>query len=600
MNYLKKNLLSTFHFLKETRSYFKNVFLLHSFILFLLIPFLLRVTRFIFQQGNIPYISSDNLGSLFAQHPITFILLFLILLFILLSVFFESTFLLLSVYFIRKKQAISLRMLLKGTLLQFKKLHWQTIPFFLFYYFLILPISGIDFHSSLLSKIKVPVFILDFIFANRVTMIALALVIYFILIYLAIRLIFALPEMILKNQTFQQAIQQSWQQTKHAVFKIFSRILFFNGSLLLLSGCSFAVILLTQAWIEQSLPAHALTSAVIAMMCLQLVFLMNMVFSAVGTFYLILDYMEEYHFLPDLPDWFAPIAPQKKRSSSQWKFLAFSLLAILFGAFVGKYNIDFLRHPSINKPLTISHRGVDNANGVQNTLAAFTLTAKESPDYIEMDVQETKDQQFVVMHDFNLKQLTGIDKRPNQLTLNELLALDVRENGMSAPICSFDAYLARAEALQQKLLIEIKATPQDSPDLIARFVAKYGARILKEGHILHSLTYQTVAELKEAEPRFYVGYILPFNLVGPPISKADFFTMEYSTLNQNFINAAHRDGKQVYAWTVNSETAMTRMMFYGVDGIVTDQMQRLKQVIAEDLYRPTYFDKLLHFFVSVE
>ncbi|MDO2410854.1 hypothetical protein QUB72_08820 [Enterococcus faecium] len=61
---------------------------------------------------------------------------------------------------------------------------------------------------------------------------------------------------------------------------------------------------------------------------------------------------------------------------------------------------------------------------------------------------------------------------------------------------------------------------------------------------MQSLTYQTVSDLKEAEPNFYVGYILPFNIVGPPVTPADFLTMEYSTINRNFINSAHQDGKK--------------------------------------------------------
>ncbi len=32
-------------------------------------------------------------------------------------------------------------------------------------------------------------------------------------------------------------------------------------------------------------------------------------------------------------------------------------------------------------------------------------------------------------------------------------------------------------------------------------------------------------------------------------------------MNRNFVNAAHHDGKKVYAWTANDEDVMTRMIF---------------------------------------
>ena len=54
-------------------------------------------------------------------------------------------------------------------------------------------------------------------------------------------------------------------------------------------------------------------------------------------------------------------------------------------------------------------------------------TAQLKPDLIEMDVQETKDGQFVMMHDANLKNLTGINATPQDLTLVELTNTDIYE-----------------------------------------------------------------------------------------------------------------------------------------------------------------------------
>jgi len=86
-----------------------------------------------------------------------------------------------------------------------------------------------------------------------------------------------------------------------------------------------------------------------------------------------------------------------------------------------------------------------------------------------MDVQETKDGQFVMMHDATLKDLAGVDKHPQELTLAELTALDISENGHRTKISSFDAYLKRANQLGQRLLIEIKTSKLDSSDMMERF-----------------------------------------------------------------------------------------------------------------------------------
>ncbi|WP_086330332.1 glycerophosphoryl diester phosphodiesterase membrane domain-containing protein [Candidatus Enterococcus mansonii] len=599
MNYLKNSIKNMIDFFAGTSAYFRDVLLMHGFMLFVLLPLLASSTRFILKQGNIEYLSYDTLPTIFAKHPGVLIALILVLLAIVVAVFFEFTFLLLSIFFIKKKEPISLTNLLKGTILQLKKLRFSTILFFLFYFFLVLPLSGLGFHSDLLAKIKIPAFIMDFIFANRVTIIGLVLLGYLFFFYLSIRLIFALPEMILRDVSFRQAIKESWESTKNHFFKILGQFVVIGGSILLLFVLSYTVILTVQAMIESALPQYALVSAVIAMTLLQFILLLNIVFSTVGIFYITIDYMDDEDFLPDLPQWFFEQPRQPKKEWTAFKIGSFAFVAALFGIGVGTYNTSYLSNPSVTEPLTISHRGVDASNGVQNTLPALEKTSAEHPNYVEMDIQETKDKQFVVMHDFNIKKLTGVDKRPNQLTLAELTSLTVKENGLQAKICSFDDYLDNAKKLKQKLLIEIKTTAQDSPDLVERFTQKYRKTILSEKHILHTLTFNTAIQLKKEEPDFYVGYILPFNIVGPPVANVDFFTMEYTTLNKNFINAAHSDGKKVYAWTVNDSDTMTRMMFYGVDGIITDELKMLNKTIQTDLDEPTYSDKLFHFVIGI-
>ncbi|MBP2098039.1 glycerophosphoryl diester phosphodiesterase membrane domain-containing protein [Enterococcus rivorum] len=599
MRYLKNSLVNTFDFLKGSISYFRDVLLMHGFMLFVLIPSLASLTKFILKRGNINYLSSDTIPIILVKHPMVLVSLLLVLLLILIATYFEFTFLLLSVFFIKKRKKITLKQLLKGSFAQLKKIRFSTILFFLFYFLLILPFSGLSFNSDLLSKIKIPAFILDFIFANRVIVIASVLIGYLILIYLSIRLIFGLPEMILRDMPFQKAIKASWERTKLHFFKILGQFIFIGGGVLLLSTLAYSVIFGLQSAVEHFFPEYAFFSAVIAMSFLQFILLLNTVLSTVGIFYITVDYMDDEGFLPNLPDWFASHEEIHAKAWSVPKITGFAVVTVFFGLGVGVYNSNYLSNPSVSKPLTISHRGVDAQNGVQNTLYALKKTSKEFPDYIEMDIQETKDKQFVVMHDFNLKNLTGVNKRPNELTLAELEELTVKENHLEAKICSFDDYLLEAKKMNQKLLIEIKTTPQDSKELIDRFIQKYRETILTEKHIIHTLSFDTATTLKQKEPDFYVGYILPFNIIGPPISDVDFFTMEYTTLNRNFINAAHNDKKKVYAWTPNDEDTMTRMMFYGVDGIITDELKLLNQTVKTDLEEPTYSDKLLHFVIGI-
>lgn len=596
--YLKRSLGNAWDFLKGTQAYFRDVLIMHLFILFICLPLLNSTTRFILNRGAIDYISSDNISTILSQHPGVLLSLTAVLLTILLLVYFEFTFLLMSVYFIKKQTPISLKQLLQATFRQLKKIRPLTFLFFLAYFVLILPISGLSFNSDLLSKVKIPAFIMDFIFTNRWIVVSSFILFYIFLAYIGIRLIFALPEMILRDRPFKQAVKESWYLTKSRFFAILGQFIIIGGSILLISFTGYLIVLLAQIIVEQFFPNYSLISAVFAMTILQAILLFNIVMSTVGIFYIIIDFMDDEGFLPETPNWFRLESPNKR--FSVLKNTSLVLFAVFFGVGVCLYNMDYLTSASQTKPVTISHRGVSGGNSAQNTLAALEKTSRTyHPDYVEMDVQETKDGQFVVMHDFNLKKLTGINKAPQDLTLKELEKLKVTENGAKEPVVSFDTYLKRANELNQKLLIEIKNSKNDSKDIVDRFVKKYEENILAHQHILQSLTYQTVSDLKNANPNFYVGYILPFNIVGPPVTPADFLTMEYSTINRNFIDSAHQDGKKVYVWTVNDSDGVSRMMFYGVDGIITDQMTILNENIKAMDEEITYSDKLLNFVLGV-
>ena len=154
------------------------------------------------------------------------------------------------------------------------------------------------------------------------------------------------------------------------------------------------------------------------------------------------------------------------------------------------------------------------------------------------------------------------------------------ENGMTAPVPSFDEYLEKADELGQKLLVEIKVTDADSPNLTRNFLKKYGQRLIAKGHQMHSLDYRTIIESKQYNEQLVSFFILPFNSIYPT-TVADGYTIEYTSLDQNFMTKSWIRGKSVYAWTPNDEESMTKMLLLQVDGIITDNLTGLKSLMSE-------------------
>ena len=54
----------------------------------------------------------------------------------------------------------------------------------------------------------------------------------------------------------------------------------------------------------------------------------------------------------------------------------------------------------------------------------------------------------------------------------------------------------------------------------------------------------------------------------------------FSMATSRFIAHAHAAGLQVHAWTVNDPAVMTRLLDLGVDGIMTDQTEALRDVLV--------------------
>ena len=109
----------------------------------------------------------------------------------------------------------------------------------------------------------------------------------------------------------------------------------------------------------------------------------------------------------------------------------------------------------------VAHRGFSE-NYPENTLLAFQKALDAGADGIETDLRLSLDAQPVIFHDDDLKRITGIAKRPEELTLEELQALDAgswfdpRYSDKKIPSLDELLQLCRAKTT---LILEIKPTP---------------------------------------------------------------------------------------------------------------------------------------------
>ena len=257
-------------------------------------------------------------------------------------------------------------------------------------------------------------------------------------------------------------------------------------------------------------------------------------------------------------------------------------ISYVYSVFTGKANF---RLALFQNPTVMAHRGL-SADAPENTLYAFSDAISVGADFIELDVQQTRDGVLVVMHDSNLKRTTGVNKDIWDVDYADIQNLDAGS--------WFDPAYANAriptleETLQfvdkrAKLNIEIKPTKHGSDTLeqdVAELITQYQ---YTDACYVTSFSYGSLKKVKEANPEIRTGYLMS-------VAYGQFYSLKYAdafSLNKVFVtsqvvNAAHQQGKQIFAWTVNGMSEVRSLCNLHVDSIITDDPVMVQNVISRD------------------
>ncbi len=218
----------------------------------------------------------------------------------------------------------------------------------------------------------------------------------------------------------------------------------------------------------------------------------------------------------------------------------------------------------------------------ENTLSAFNKAISSKVDYIEIDVRQTKDGAIVIMHDANAKRTTGVDRYISDMTLDEVKRLDAgkffSEEYIGEQVPTLQEVLELVKG-KVKLNIEIKTSLNDSDIAgeVVRIIQEYEAQ---EDCEITSFDYNTLKKIKEYDKDIKTGYILSVAYgTFYDTDEVDFFSMNASFLSKRLIDAIHKSGKEVYAWTVNNEVSIRNLSNKGVDNIITDEYVLAKETV---------------------
>jgi glycerophosphoryl diester phosphodiesterase len=284
------------------------------------------------------------------------------------------------------------------------------------------------------------------------------------------------------------------------------------------------------------------------------------------------------------------LAPGPKAKHRRLAATALLLLAIGSGT--------ALTVPEVNEELAeldsavavAAHRG-SSLRAPENTFSAIRLAIEDGAHFAEFDVQPAKDGALAVVHDENLKRTTGVDRKVSELTLPELKQLDAGswfdERFKSERIPTLDEVLTLAKGKIQ-LIVELKVYRRQEGFARAVVEAIHGAEF-QDDCVIQSTDYPILQEVRALDPDLAIGIIVAASVGRLGRLDVDFYSVQPEYASVGFIRNAHESGRDVYVWTVNKESGMTRFINRGIDTIITDRPKSALGILdarseADELY----------------
>ncbi|HDR7365742.1 TPA: glycerophosphodiester phosphodiesterase [Bacillus toyonensis] len=244
----------------------------------------------------------------------------------------------------------------------------------------------------------------------------------------------------------------------------------------------------------------------------------------------------------------------------------------------------------------IAHRGA-SAYAPEHTIAAYKLGQQLKGDYIEIDLQMTKDGHLLAMHDETVNRTTNGKGLVKEHTLEEMKQLNVGSffNEKYPNLAKKEFENAKVPKLKESIemfghnanyYIETKS-PDEYPGMEEKLleiikyyqisdkviIQSFSEESLQKIHSLHAniplvqlLSYQKSVQLNELEIEKYKTYCIGLG-------------MNYKYIDSAYVKKIKKHGLEVHPFTVDNEKDMKKLLSWGVDGMFTNYPDRLHSIL---------------------
>lgn len=237
-------------------------------------------------------------------------------------------------------------------------------------------------------------------------------------------------------------------------------------------------------------------------------------------------------------------------------------------------------------PLAIAHRGGAGL-AAENTLAAFSRSYALGLRCLETDVRITADGELLAFHDATLRRVTGVRGRVAGRPLAELAELPALGGGGLLPLAALLAAFP-----DTRFIIDVKDRACVEP--LAALLRDTGAaaRVCAAGawdswlvdlrarvgpELTTALSWRALARLV-ASSRPARRQVLPGDGAGC-YAHVPLRVGRVPVFADDLVRRAHDSGVKLVVWTVNEPAVMHRLLDAGVDGVITDRPDLLREVL---------------------
>jgi glycerophosphoryl diester phosphodiesterase len=260
-------------------------------------------------------------------------------------------------------------------------------------------------------------------------------------------------------------------------------------------------------------------------------------------------------------------------------------------------------------PLAIGHRGA-SGYAPEHTIASYDLAIKLGADYIEQDLQLTKDGILVALHDPTLDRTARgsaenckglvIEKTLAQIKtcdvgswFNDAFPQSARPEYVGQRIPTLDEVFARYQH-SVNYYIETK-NPEDAPGMEEALLAlmdRYDLRKSAVDHwqvLIQSFSPASLQKVHGIDPALPLIQLYPgmtSAAIQATLDAVDDYAVgigpSQTSVDAALVSAAHARCLDLHPYTVNTEASMQRLLDLGVDGMFTNFLDRLNGLLGRE------------------